>query len=250
MSKFFFPVFKSAKKQESVAESDQAGSVAITDESQIRRFTDNPDFPFLVSFPRTGSHWLRMLMELYFEKPSLVRAFFHRKPTDFSCYHWHDEDLALERRNVLYLYRHPVPTIFSQLNYYKEDINNAARIEHWAALYGQHLRKWLLVETFTARKTVVTYEGLKSDLSASFKQICDHFDVPFHEEKLVQACALVTKENLKEKTQHDQQVVNLTQSYAEQRQAFESRHRRLVLETVLAQDARLNRFFPSLAAAS
>jgi hypothetical protein len=52
------------------------GSVSVDDPKTIKSFTDNPDFPYLVSFSRTGSHWLRMVMELYFEKPSLVRVLF------------------------------------------------------------------------------------------------------------------------------------------------------------------------------
>jgi hypothetical protein len=51
------------------------GSVSIDDPAVTKSFTDNPDFPYLVSYSRTGSHWLRMIMELYFEKLSLVRVF-------------------------------------------------------------------------------------------------------------------------------------------------------------------------------
>ena len=97
------------------------GSVSVDDPEVIKSFTDNPDFPYLVSFSRTGSHWLRMIMELYFEKPSLVRAFYFKDANDFTCYHTHDMDLELRRENVIYLYRNPVETVYSQLCYYKED---------------------------------------------------------------------------------------------------------------------------------
>ena len=53
----------------------------------VNKFISDPDFPFLVSFSRTGSHWLRNIMELYFEKPSLVRAFYYKNAKDFTCYH-------------------------------------------------------------------------------------------------------------------------------------------------------------------
>jgi hypothetical protein len=105
-------------KPQNPAAPDQAdGSVGMTDQSLIKRFTDNPDFRYLISFPRTGSHGLRMLMELYFEKPALVRAFYFKQSTEFTCYHSHDIDLESDRRNVLYLYRHPVATVFSQMEY-------------------------------------------------------------------------------------------------------------------------------------
>ena len=220
------------------------GSVGITEESLIRKFTDQPDFPYLVSFPRTGSHWLRMLMELYFEKPSLVRSFYYKESKDFTCYHWHDEDLKLRRRNVLYLYRNPVPTIYSQLMYYREDPDDVARIQYWSGLYAQHLQKWLITDNFTTRKTVLAYEGLQKDLVAEFQKVCHHLDQVFDAGKLELAAAQVTKENLKKKTRHDSQVVNLSNSYAAQRERFEQRHACLVMDNVLSRDAGLQSVFP------
>ena len=41
----------------------------------VERHIADPEFPYLISFPRTGSHWLRMLMELYFDRPSLTLLF-------------------------------------------------------------------------------------------------------------------------------------------------------------------------------
>lgn len=227
---------------------EDQGSLGITDPAVIRRFTDDPDFPFLVSFPRTGSHWLRMLMELYFDKPSLVRAFYTAAPSDFTCYHSHDEDLKLERRNVIYLYRNPVPTIYSQLSYYREDPDDLIRITYWSSLYGRHLRKWLLTEKFTAKKTVLTYEALKSDLPVAFAALCGHFNLPLDAAKLEAANARVSKESLKKKTGHDNQVVNLSQSYEAARKCFQERHSRFVMEAVLAEDEKLAGLFPSTAA--
>lgn len=37
------------------------GSVSIDDPAVIKSFTDNPDLPYLVSYSRTGSHWLWMI---------------------------------------------------------------------------------------------------------------------------------------------------------------------------------------------
>jgi hypothetical protein len=221
----------------------EEGSIAVTEEAFVRRFTDNPDFPYLISFPRTGSHWLRMLMELYFEKPSLVRAFYYKNPEDFTCYHWHDEDLRLRRRNVIYLYRHPVATIYSQLSYYKEDHNDPARIAYWSTLYGQHLKKWLMTDNFTTKKTVVTYEGLKTRLSGAFENICLHFGVPFDETKLLAVNDQVTKANLKRKTNHDIQVVDLSRSYELGRQVFQDKHTGFVMQIVLAQHKALSSLF-------
>ncbi len=42
------------------------------DQFVVDYLRSNPDLPYLISYPRTGSHWLRLVMEEYFDKPSLV----------------------------------------------------------------------------------------------------------------------------------------------------------------------------------
>ncbi len=94
-------------------------STTVTDPRILRRFLADLDSPVLVSFPRTGSHWLRMTMELYFERPSLVRVFYYPDRTNYLTLHTHDlpgvlpEDIGadIERSNVIYLYRDPVDTV-------------------------------------------------------------------------------------------------------------------------------------------
>ena len=53
----------------------QKSNSRIINKQNVDLAYEDITFPFLVSFPRTGSHWLRMLMELYFDKPSLTRSF-------------------------------------------------------------------------------------------------------------------------------------------------------------------------------
>jgi Sulfotransferase domain len=200
------------------------GSVSVNDPEVIKAFTDNPDFPYLVSFSRTGSHWLRMIMELYFEKPSLARAFYFKDATDFTCYHRHDMELDLRRENVIYLYRNPVETVYSQLCYYKESPDDQEKRQHWTNLYAQHLAKWLVHDDFTKKKTIITYEGMKSDMHGEIKKICNHFGKDFDPAKLDSVLVQVSKDELKKKTKHDQQVVNLSSEYQANRTAFADRH--------------------------
>jgi len=200
------------------------GSVTVDDSEIINAFTDNPEFPYLVSFSRTGSHWLRMIMELYFEKPSLVRAFYLKDATDFTCYHTHDMDLKLRRENVLYLYRNPVETVYSQLCYYKENPDDQERRQHWTNLYALHLSKWLVHDDFTKKKTIITYEGMKSNMADEFAKVCRHFNEELDLWKLESVLEKVSKGELKKKTAHDQQVVNLSGEYQTGRTAFADRY--------------------------
>jgi hypothetical protein len=195
-------------------------SVPIEDQEIIRKFVDNPDFPFLISFPRTGSHWLRILMEHYFEKPSLVRAFYFKSSESFTCYHTHDIDLNIYRKNVIYLYREATSTIYSQLNYYEENINNLSRIDYWSILYGKHLSKWLLEETMSSKKTVIYYDSLKSNLELEFKKITDHLQCLYDPTKLTHISSKITKKEVSKKTRHDVKVINLQDEYENRREDF------------------------------
>jgi hypothetical protein len=219
------------------------GSVSVNDPEVIKSFTENPDFPYLVSYSRTGSHWLRMIMELYFEKPALSRIFYFKDATDFTCYHRHDMDLDLRRENVIYLYRYPVDTVYSQLCYYKESLDDEARRRHWTDLYARHLSKWLVRDDFTRKKTVVTYERMKLDIQGEIKKLCDHFGQDLNVEKLGTALERVSKDELKKKTQHDSQVVNLTDVYRDNREVFQNKYGQAIFDEIYTVEPTLESWF-------
>ena len=208
------------------------GSVSINDQTVIKSYINDPDFPYLVSFSRTGSHWLRMIMELYFEKPSLIRAFYFKHAKDFTCFHTHDMDLQLRRQNVIYLYRNPVETIYSQLRYYKEDPDDAEKRQHWTDLYARHLAKWLVYDDFTKKKTVLTYEGMRSDMAKEFAKVCHHFGRELDTPRLEHVLKQVSKDELKRKTAHDKQVVNLNEEYQLSRVAFTDKYSGQIIEEI------------------
>lgn len=223
--------------------SRESRSIAVSDPRIFQHLLEDPEFPFLVSFPRTGSHWLRMLMELYFERPTLIRSFYFHRSRNYLVYHTHDLDLDVNRKNVLYLYRHPVPTVYSQLRYHQADTADIHAIQHWAALYGKHLVKWLVHERTGERKTVIKYERLQTDLVAEFTKITTHFDQALDIERLQRAATTVTKDEIRFKTSHDPQVIASAPAYNEDRERFAQQHGNLVLDLVLRQDARLAPLF-------
>ncbi len=221
-------------------------SVKISDKALIASFTDERTFPYLVSFPRTGSHWLRMLMELYFGKPSLVRAFFYKDAVDFTCYHHHDENLMLSGRdNVIYLYRNPVDTVYSQLRYYKQKTDAEHQIREWSQLYGKHLQKWLLNERCPDKKTILTYEGLSTDLHNEFSKLVAHFGQTLDVGRLDDVARQVSKASLKKRTSHDKQVVNTSESYAEERDRFRSLYTAIIYSEIYSVASELEIFVPS-----
>jgi hypothetical protein len=216
----------------------------IATEAARELFTSNPEFPYLISFPRTGSHWLRMLMELYFEKPSLAIAFYYKNAQSFTCYHHHDVDLMIEGiKNVIYIYRNPIDTVYSLMKYHKEDIKNENRVLYWTNLYGNHLKKWLFEERFTDKKILIRYEDLKTDANSVFKALSAFFNQPFDGEKLKQAVQKATKENVKQKTLHDPQVINLSEDYEKERHDFKASFSILILGSIHDLDSRFVSIF-------
>jgi len=231
---------KNIKRLITASSNDQ--SLAITDRRVLRRYIDDPWFPFLVSFPRTGSHWLRMVMELYFEKPSLVRLFYFTDSRDFLSYHTHDLDLDLYRKNVVYLYRNPVPTIYSQMVYENEDMNDLARITYWTQLYGKHLVKWLIEEKASENKTIVRYENMAMNMAREFRKITDHFGVEFDDTRMNAAIERVSRQEVTKKTSHDRGVIRDTSDYASNRRMFAKEYGSFVDNTILGLRPELGEF--------
>jgi hypothetical protein len=184
-----------------------------------------------------------MLMELYFERPSLVRTFYFFDKQDYLVLHTHDLDLDVRRDNVIYLYREPIATIYSQLQYHQEDIQDVQRIVYWTELYAAHLDKWLVSENFTIKKTVLTYEAMQRDLVIAFSQVVQHFGQTLDSDRFAQIAAKVTKEEVKRKTPHDEQVIQIDNPYHVTRDLFQKEYGDFVWETLLKYHPQLSIFF-------
>jgi len=218
-------------------------SVAVTDQGIIKKFTDDPDFPFLVSFPRTGSHWLRMIMELYFERPSLVRIFYYPDRKNYLCLHTHDLNLDVFRKNVIYLYRDPIPTIYSQMKYENENLNDIAKIKYWADLYKQHLKKWLIDEIVSQKKVILRYENMLKDFENEFLKLVLFFGQTLNPKKLAEVRARIDKREVKKKTTHDKQVVQLSAAYSIDRDKFSRRYGNMIEDIIFGNSPEIKEFF-------
>jgi len=187
----------------------------------IQTYLDNADNPLLISFPRTGSHWLRMLMELYFDSPLLTRSFFKHEHNHYLLLHDHDHNLAVTAKHVVYLYRNPIDTVFSQMKYHRENLGDRKRIDFWTDRYIAHLSKWLYHDSFTDRKIVLRYEDLVADPVHVIERLSHFFSLPFDAKRAEQTVRLVNKNLVKSKTsKHDPQVQKLSSDYESKRSNF------------------------------
>lgn len=198
----------------------------------IEKHTSNLDFPFLISFPRTGSHWLRQLMELYLEKPALVRAFYFHNSKDFWAYHDHDFNLQLVRKNIIYLYRNPIDTVYSQLRFDNLKIDDRIQIKYLSTIYGLHLNKWIFEENFTTDKTIISYENLKKSPFEEFSKILSHLNIKPERRRFESILLQVSKQSLLKKTKHDNRVINTQINYENEREFFRKNFGDLVLESI------------------
>ena len=142
--------------------------------------------PQLVSYPRTGSHWLKTVMEKYLKKGTLPIPYFS-ETNEFWAYHLHDrfvgrgdEGVTKNFDKVIYLYREPVDVIFSQLTFLKRsalldsrparesyisnkyDIFRQDNVERIAEEYCSHLKRWLYNNSDIKEIIFVTYKELKN----------------------------------------------------------------------------------------
>ena len=210
--------------------------------------------PLFISFPRTGAHWLNCFMELYFDKPRLREGrvtFLDRGRTDWMWFHDHDFDLELHHGDVLYLYREPVATIFSNLVYEytssknpllrlqlarKKNVFGEKEVTIFSNRYRQHLVKWM-VSSKRAR-TIICYDKFKKQMNIEFKAICQHFRVKFDPERISWASTIVTKDALVRKVGNMAEMGRhmLQSSYEMKRMTFSERWGDIIKEIVIVPE--------------
>lgn len=216
---------------ESWLQENRGTSRVIRNRKVIRDYLARPDSTALVTFPRTGSHWLRMMMERYFERPSLKRIFFYPEKSDYLSFHTHDKDLRFTHPRVIYLYRDPVDTVYSQMQFCGESLESLEKVRYWAGEYAANLSKWLVTETFTEKKLILRYESLRADPPGEFLKLCAWYGQELDTTRLENALSGLTKTRVDSGTS-DRRVVNLSADYADQRNGFRETHQKLIRDVM------------------
>jgi Tfp pilus assembly protein PilO len=75
---------------------------------------------------------------------------------------------------------------------------------------------------------------MKRDMVTEFAKITGHFEEKLDRRRLMKATERITKEEVKKKTGHDPQVVQLTADYVDIRDEFKKLYSQLVWDTVLS----------------
>ena len=204
-------------------------------------FREDPRSRWLVSFPRTGSHWLRMMLERATDRPLLPRSFYDHRRRDFLLNHSHDLDFSCRSQRVVYLYRDPVPTVFSQIKFYEGDPFDEHLVELWSTIYRLHLRHWL--HRPRTQQLTIRYEQMKRDTVAAVGAVLDFVGHPMSPEAIADAAAGVDKATVAERAAHDPRVMNRDADYEDQWQAFAQRFGDPIRRAVI-DGGELQPFFP------
>ena len=129
------------------------------------------------------------------------------------------------------------------MQYHKEPLADTDKVLYWTELYAQHLKKWLIDEKFTQKKAVVKYEQLLLSPHVEFSKITSFFEMDFNKDCFDKCVSQISKEQLKEKTAHDAQVVNLSMEYETTRQRFKDDHSDFIWEALLKEHKGMINFF-------
>lgn len=158
---------------------------------------DVTTIPALVTFPRSGSHWLMAMMEVYLgglslptdrrptvvsEAPLKVEWLYpsqaRKNNTEFFWYFTHDFE-GLRYRcthpfGVIYLFRNPIESLYSYSSKIT-GLNNTA-IDRTCYKFRALLDKWVLSGR---AKTIITYNDMLEDPIKVLAKISAHFETPF-----------------------------------------------------------------------
>ncbi|WP_325229048.1 hypothetical protein [Schnuerera sp.] len=206
------------------------------------------EMPVFISYPRSGSHWLNCLMELYFDAPRLRRSvtFLQGESLNKKPLWFHDHDifsiLELKHDDVLYLYRNPVDVIFSHLKSEYNGKINEEFIDKEIKLLINHFNKYLLSNK---AKVIVKYEKLKSNDYNEFQKIIDWltpgYDLNIN--KLDKINSIVKKSNIINKA-NNKQFLNkklLSDEYKYERDKFKNKYSDKINAKIIS--SKLEEFF-------
>lgn len=166
-------------------------------------------YPIFVSYPRSGSHWINSIMELYFDKPRARHGedtYLNKYRNDWMWVHDHDLNLKIlnqirmknKFKKILFLYRNPIDVLYSSLSMMANNpkVYGEAYLSKETAFSEEVVKKnikdWIdYHKKYFEKKgdkdfTFIRYENFidvkKRD--KEFEKICNHFSVKFDKDKI------------------------------------------------------------------
>lgn len=216
-----------------------------------------------VSFPRSGRHWLSVLLELYRGGPVFSDLFRDENASITHGKSWiHEDDLTFTGKRVLYLYRNPLDVMFSLHTHYAThdsliqetrhfgsddpDVTHIeARLKGWMKRWTQHVIKWVFEPPPECKgRLLLTYEAMVADTEGSLAKAVE-FTWRGEKAQLLRckACVqAVTKELLILLHPNQPRITAIHKS--NDRAAFINKYRSLIISCI--DDKRIFELYPAL----
>jgi len=202
---------------------------------------------YYVGFPRSGSHWIRLVLEDYTDgKSSLSNFLAVKNETVQKLYQrarkeefkgTHDIDLKFKHENVIYLFRNPVDCIYSYLIYENLPLTEKEVLNAFK-LWSDNINKWCFKETFTKNKTIICYKELQNNFEKEFSKILKSLNIPINKEKIKKSLIKFNKSKIKSVI-HDKKVINLSNDYESNRLKFKEKFGKLIISQMTEEQINL-----------
>ena len=193
------------------------------------KFTPSEKDIYLVSYPRSGNTWMRvMLAELlygesgqslaelgyYMPDSKKLQSIKNTVKSNFHIIKTHDPFMLLRPsekfRKVIYLIRDPRDVViswhrFSAVSYYKNDLNQfviewvTGRI--YPSSWSEHVSSWTGpgYERLNNDICVIKYEDLLEDTYSNLRRVVDFIELKKNEDELTNAIKKASKQSMREK---------------------------------------------------
>lgn len=201
------------------------------------------DIPYLVGFPRSGNHYVSVCLEKYTDNQSPISNYRGLAGRSLTVYRihagefrgTHDLNMDARFRNVIFLYRNPVDTLYSYCRY-MNILPDEEHIGQEADFWVNHTMKWMFTETYSRRKVILCYERLLADFCCEFGRLLDFFGIGKDEERMRQIRQSTTKEEIKALVDRkDDKVINVTKEYGMAKKEFVETFGPIIMERIPSQ---------------
>jgi len=198
------------------------------------------DSPYLVGFPRSGNHYVSVCLEKYTDNRSPISNYRGLAGRSLMVYRihagefrsTHDLNMDARFRNVVFLYRDPVDTLYSYCRY-MNILPNEVRIRQEADFWASHTMKWMFTETYSRRKVILCYDRLLADFCSEFGRLLDFFGIPKDEERMRHLQQSTPKEEIKALVDRkDGRVINVTKEYRVEKAEFVRTFGEIIMERI------------------
>lgn len=209
---------------------------------------DYYSLPWILSFPRSGSHWVNCALERYTQRRRLFHIWqghYNMNPISildeaipFDNYMWVQSHFSKAPvPNAIYIIRDPVDVMFSFGQAQKRldtDVMATNFLSRTMDNYKTVINKWCLGPEKVG--TILRYENFIDSPAIEFKKLTDFFGLPWDEAKAIASLDDTTKGKLAENAKNMKNFFHVgleSDEYNTKRSAFRKRFGQFVYDTVL-----------------